>query len=118
MRQQPTRGSIYYVDLAGAVGSEQDGVRPALIVQNDIGNTHSPTTQIVPLTTQHKKINQPTHTRISNACGLSANSIALAEQLRTIDRSRLRGYVGRIGGTEQTAIDKAIAISLGLEVAA
>ena len=115
---QITRGDIYYAVLDPAIGSEQDGIRPCLIVQNNIGNRHSPTTQIIPLTTQHKKNNLPTHVQISSVCGLDADSIALTEQLRTIDKSRIGRYVGKIGTDEQAAIDKALAISLGLEVAA
>jgi len=118
MRQPLTRGSIYYADLTGAIGSEQAGIRPALIVQNDVGNAHSPTTQIIPLTTQHKKPKLPTHAKVSPACGLAGASIALAEQVRTIDRSRLGRYVGRIGDREQSAVNKAIASSFGLEVVA
>ena len=115
---QITRGDIYYAVLDSAIGSEQDGIRPVLVAQNNIGNRHSPTTQIVPLTTQHKKSNLPTHVQISSVCGLDADSIALAEQLRTIDKSRLGRYVGRISADEQAAIDTALSVSLGLEVAA
>ena len=109
------RGDIYYADLDPAQGSEQGGLRPVLIVQNDTGNAHSPTTQTVPLTTQTQKGRLPTHVRISKACGLSADSIALVEQLRTLDKSRLDAYVGRIRAKEQSAIDKALSVSVGLE---
>ena len=118
MKHEIIRGNIYYADLGKTTGSEQSGVRPSLIVQNDVGNLHSPTTQIVPLTTQRKKVRQPTHVCISSACGLDTPSIALIEQLRTIDKSRLDAYIGRISPNEQTAIDKALAISVGLGVAA
>ena len=118
MKQQITRGDIYYTDLGKTIGSEQSGVRPSLIVQNDVGNRHSPTTQIVPLTTQRKKASLPTHVRISPACGLDTSSIALVEQLRTVDKSRLDAYIGRISPNEQIAIDKALTISVGLGVAA
>ena len=118
MKHQIIRGNIYYADLGKTVGSEQSGVRPSLIVQNDVGNQHSPTTQIVPLTTQRKKPGLPTHVRISPACGLDTASIALIEQLRTVDKSRLDAYVGRISQSEQTAVNRALVISLGLGVAA
>ena len=118
MKHKITRGNIYYADLGKTTGSEQSGVRPSVIVQNDVGNLHSPTTQIVPLTTQRKKPSLPTHVLISSACGLDTASIALIEQLRTIDKSRLDAYIGRISSNEQTAINKALVISFGLEVAA
>ena len=110
-----SRGDIFYADLNPAQGSEQGGVRPVLIVQNDAGNTHSPTVVVVPLTTKTGKSRLPTHVRISQSCGLDADSLALTEQIRTIDRSRLDGYVGRIGTDEQIAIDKALAASVGLD---
>jgi len=109
------RGEIYYADLNPVVGSEQDGLRPCLVVQNDIGNTHSPTVIIMPLTTTIKKIHLPTHVLLPRACGLETDSLALAEQIRTLDKSRLGEFVGQVGESEQTAIDKALAISIGLE---
>jgi len=114
MQQTISRGDIYYAGLHGTQGSEQDGVRPVLVISNDIGNFHSPTVIIAPLTTKRKN-NLPTHTEISTVSGLDANSITLAEQLRTIDKSRLGRYIGRICADEQVAIDKAIAISVGLK---
>ena len=110
-----TRGDIFYADLNPAQGSEQGGVRPVLIVQNEAGNIHSPTVVVVPLTTKTGKGRLPTHVRISKACGLDADSLALTEQIRTIDRTRLDNYVGRIGTDEQIAIDKALAASVGLD---
>jgi len=118
MTKEIKRGDIYYADLDQTIGSEQSGTRPSLVVQNDLGNRHSPTTQIVPLTTRHKKASLPTHVRLSPACGLDTTSIALIEQLRTIDKSRLDAYVGRISTSEQTAVNRALVISLGLEAAA
>ena len=111
---QIKRGDIYYVVLDSVVGSEQDGIRPSIIVQNDVGNLHSPTTQIIPMTTQMKKHHLPTHVIISQSCGMDESSMALAEQLRTVDKSRLGAFVGRINQAEQFAIDKAVAISVGL----
>ena len=116
MTPEIKRGDIYYANLNPVVGSEQGDRRPCIVVQNDTGNHHSPTVVIVPLTGKAKKHYLPTHVVIPQSCGLETSSMALAEQLRTIDRSRLGSYVGRIGTSEQTAIDKAIAISLGLSV--
>jgi len=83
--------------------------------QNDTGNAHSPTTQIIPLTAQTQKGKLPTHVPISKTRGLSVNSIALIEQLRTIDKSRLGAYIGSIGAKEQSAIDKALFVSFGIK---
>ena len=109
------RGDIYYASLDPVIGSEQGDTRPVLIVQNDVGNTHSPTTQIVPLTTQTQKGKLPVHVRISKSCGLATDSIALIEQLRTVDKSRLDAYVGRITTKEQEAIDSALSVSVGIK---
>ncbi|MCL2547028.1 MAG: type II toxin-antitoxin system PemK/MazF family toxin [Oscillospiraceae bacterium] len=108
------RGEIYYADLNPVFGSEQGDTRPVLITQNDIGNKHSPTLVVVPLTTKVKKNMMPTHVLIPQSCGLEIDSLALTEQIRTIDRSRLGSYIGRIGAEEQAAIDKALAVSIGL----
>ena len=107
------RGEVYYADLSPVIGSEQGGMRPVLIVQNDIGNKHAPTTIIAPITSCFTKKPLPTHLPLSN-CGLAKDSIALCEQLRTIDKRRLREKMGEIGEKEKVALDKAIAISLGL----
>ena len=109
------RGEIYYANLNPVIGSEQGGIRPVLIVQNDIGNTYSPTIVIVPLTKQTKKSRLPIHVRIPRSCGLEGDSLALTEQLRTIDRSRLGSFIGRIGIYEQAAIDNALSVSVGLD---
>ena len=113
MAYQINRGEIYFANLNPAVGSEQDGVRPVLVVQNNIGNTYSPTIIVAPLTSS-KKAFLPTHVRIAKTGALIANSIALCEQLRTLDRKRLDGYIGKIKETEQKAVDHALAISLEL----
>lgn len=118
MTQKIKRGEIYYTDLGETLGSEQDGYRPCVVIQNDRGNLHAPTTQIIPLTTQNKKSYLPTHVFVSSACGLDSDSIAHAEQIRTVDKERIGLYVGNISKTEQTAIDKAMAISVGLKVSA
>lgn len=105
------RGEIYYAELSPSQGSEQGGIRPVLIVQNNVGNRYSPTTIVVPLTTKLGKHKLPTHVCLQ-ACGLSHESIALCEQVRTISKLRLREKVGLI--SDMTEIDKALAISLGL----
>jgi len=107
------RGDIYYADLNPVLGSEQGDIRPVLVVQNDTGNKHSPTVVIVPLTSS-KKAFLPTHVRISRTGALAMDSTALCEQVRTIDRKRLDGYIGRIDEDTQTAIDAALAVSVGL----
>jgi len=112
MTRQIKRGDIYYADLDPVIGSEQGGTRPVLIVQNDIGNKHSPTVIIIPLTSSNKA-RLPTHVRIKRTGGLFTDSTALCEQVRTIDKSRLDGYLGRIGTGEQIAVDGAFAVSVG-----
>jgi len=109
-----SRGDIFYADFNPAQGSEQGGVRPCLIVQNDVGNLHSPTVVAVPLTTNTSKNRLPTHVRIPRSCGLEMDSFALAEQIRTIDKSRLGSYVGRIGSGIQEKVDRAMSINLEL----
>jgi len=113
MIQQIKRGDIFYADFDPVQGSEQGGVRPCLVVQNDIGNIHSPTVVVVPLTGS-KKAFLPTHVRIIRKGGLRFDSIALCEQLRTIDRTRLDGFIGRIDRDTQATIDAALAVSLEL----
>jgi mRNA interferase MazF len=107
------RGDIFYADLDPVLGSEQGGVRPVIIVQNNVGNTHSPTVIAVSLTSKNKAF-LPTHVRIARTGGLRTASIALCEQVRTIDKSRLDGYVGRISAEEQDAVNEALAVSMGL----
>ena len=114
MKNKIKRGDLFFADLDPTIGSEQGGFRPVLIVQNDKGNTHSPTTQIVPLSAQTQKKRLPTHVRISRTCGLDYDSLALCEQLRTIDKSRFDGFVGRISSSEQATVNQALAVSLAL----
>ena len=104
------RGQIYYADLSPSIGSEQGGVRPVIILQNDVGNKHSPTTIVAPLTTQEKN-KLPTHVAIKMPSGII--SLILLEQIRVIDKSRLKEKMGRI--EDMARVDKAIKISLGLE---
>ncbi|MDK2965788.1 MAG: mRNA interferase MazF [Lacrimispora sp.] len=116
IRQSISRGDIYYADLNPVVGCEQGGIRPVLILQNDIGNRHSPTTIVCAITGKPKKP-LPTHTAIAGAGRLSRESFALLEQIRTIDRARLREWVGRLDEKEMEEIDQALSISVGLSPA-
>jgi len=109
------RGDIYYAYLNPVVGSEQGDCRPVLVVQNDIGNEHSPTVVVTPLTRNLRKNPLPTHVLIPKSCGLDKDSLVLVEQIRTIDRSRLSNYIGHISKEIQPAVDKALAVCVGLE---
>ena len=110
------RGDIYYADLSPVVGSEQGGMRPVLIVQNDTGNRHSPTVIAAAITSQVGKARLPTHIELSGpSCGLSRDSVILLEQIRTIDKSRLRERMGRLDEPMMNEVDNAIAVSFGLE---
>lgn len=109
------RGEIYYADLSPVVGSEQGGVRPVLIVQNDVGNRFSPTVIAAAITSQKEKTKLPTHIELGAAnSGLSRDSVVLLEQIRTIDKRRLKEKMGRLDEGSMTAIDKALTISFGL----
>ena len=109
------RGDIYYADLSPVVGSEQGGVRPVLIVQNDIGNKHSPTAIAAAITSQINKARLPTHIELSaQSYGLSKDSVVLLEQIRTIDKKRLKERMGRVDDGVMNKIDDAIAVSFGL----
>ena len=109
------RGVIYYADLSPVVGSEQGGVRPVLIVQNDVGNRHSPTVIAAAITSQINKARLPTHIELSaQSYGLSKDSVVLLEQIRTIDKKRLKERMGRVDDGMMTKIDDAIAVSFGL----
>ena len=109
------RGDIFYADLSGNQGSEQGGLRPVLIMQNDIGNKYSPTVIGVPITSQQKKNKLPTHVEIDAECsGLPKDSIALFEQLRVIDKRRLGRKVGKIGSDKIYQANNALMISFGL----
>ena len=109
------RGDIYYADLSPVVGSEQGGMRPVLIVQNDTGNKHSPTVIAAAITSQTGKAKLPTHIELTGqSVGLSRDSVILLEQIRTLDKSRLREKMGRLDGETMTRVDNAIAVSFGL----
>ena len=109
------RGDIFYANLGKNSGSEQLGVRPVLIIQNNIGNIHSSTTIISPISTRKKtKVKLPTHIDITNTKNIRKNSIVLLEQIRVIDIKRLRKYIGVVEPNDMKKIDKAIRISLDI----
>ena len=109
------RGEIYYADLSPVVGSEQGGMRPVLIVQNDVGNRYSPTVIAAAITSQQNKARMPTHIEIeAHTYGLSKNSVVLLEQVRTLDKRRLRERMGCLDEKAMQRVDGAIAISLCL----
>ena len=112
---QIKRGDIYYADLSPVVGSGQGGVRPVLIVQNDIGNKFSPTVIAAAITSQINKAHLPTHIEISaEDYGLSKDSVILLEQIRTIDKKRLKEKIGRLDLRNMRKIDRALEVSFGL----
>ena len=109
------RGEIFYADLNPVIGSEQEGIRPVLIIQNDIGNKYSPTVIGVPITSAIKKINLPTHIPISaSIAGLSKNSIILVEQIRTLDKSRLKNKIGMLDPLTLEKVKKALKANFNL----
>lgn len=108
------RGELYYADLSPVVGSEQGGVRPVLVVQNDIGNKYSPTVIAAAVTSQLSKAKLPTHIELSRSeYGLAKDSVVLLEQIRTIDKRRLMERIGELPPTVMRRVDGALAISLG-----
>lgn len=110
------RGEIYYADLSPVVGSEQGGVRPILIIQNDVGNKYSPTVIVAAITSQINKARLPTHVEITaQDFGLPKDSVVLLEQIRTIDKKRLREKVGKFDDEMMKKIDEALKISVGLD---
>ena len=110
------RGDIYYADLSPVVGSEQGGVRPVLIVQNDVGNRFSPTVIAAAITSQRGKAKLPTHILLdSQTTGLSRDSIVLLEQVRTIDKHSLKERMGRLDSGSMDRVDQALSISFGLD---
>ncbi len=114
MVEQIKRGEIYYADLSPVVGSEQGGVRPVLIIQNDIGNKYSPTVIVSAITSQLGKAKLPTHIELpAEEYNLPKNSVALLEQIRTLDKRRLREKVTTLSEDKMRAVNKAILISLG-----
>ena len=109
------RGDIYYADLSPVVGSEQGGVRPVLVVQNDIGNKYSPTVIAAAITSQINKKKMPTHIEISaEEYGLNKDSVILLEQVRTIDKRRLREKIGHLDEELMFSVNDALSVSFGL----
>lgn len=111
------RGDIFYADLSPVVGSEQGGIRPVLIVQNDVGNRFSPTVIAAAITSQKDKARLPTHIQLhstNNESGLARDSIVLLEQIRTLDKRRLKERMGRLDGDAMNRVDQALQISFGL----
>ena len=109
------RGDIFYADLSPVVGSEQGGTRPVLIVQNDTGNRPSPTVIAAAITSQLGKARLPTHITVSGReVGLSKDSVILLEQIRTLDKRRLREHMGRLSEEQMTRVDQALEVSFGL----
>ena len=108
------RGEIYYADLSPVVGSEQGGVRPVLVIQNDVGNKYSPTVVVCAVTSQLTKAKLPTHVELAcGSSGLARDSVALLEQIRTIDKRRLKSRVGAVPHGVMQSVDRAILVSLG-----
>lgn len=115
MTMQVKRGDIYYANLNPVVGSEQGGHRPVLIIQNDVGNKYSPTVIVAAVTSQISKAKLPTHVEISGKqCNLEKDSVLLFEQVRTIDKRRLKEKVTHLPDETMTKVDDAIRVSLGL----
>ena len=110
------RGEVFYADLSPVVGSEQGGIRPVLILQNDIGNRHSPTVIAAAITSKLDKTRLPTHIGIrAEDTGLAKDSIVLLEQIRTLDKHRLRERAGQLTPQDQHRVDQSLDVSLGLE---
>lgn len=111
------RGDMFYADLSPVIGSEQGGIRPVLVIQNNIGNKYSPTVIVSAITSQLNKSKLPTHIELgSEEFGLKADSVILTEQIRTIDKSRLKEKIGHINDAKvMSQIDNALGVSFGLE---
>ena len=110
------RGDIYYADLSPVVGSEQGGLRPVLIIQNDVGNKYSPTVIAAAITSRMEKAKLPTHIDLyADKVGLSKDSVVLLEQVRTIDKQRLKEKMGHLDDESMSDINNAIAVSFGLQ---
>ena len=112
---QVKRGDIYYADLSPVVGSEQGGMRPVLIVQNNVGNKYSPTVIAAAITSQINKAKMPTHITLgARSFGLTRDSVILTEQIRTLDKRRLREKMGTLDEEHMNEVDHALAVSFGL----
>ncbi|MDR0222087.1 MAG: type II toxin-antitoxin system PemK/MazF family toxin [Oscillospiraceae bacterium] len=112
---QVKRGEIYYADLSPVIGSEQGGLRPVLIIQNDVGNKYSPTVIAAAITGQKEKSRLPTHILLdARICGLAKDSVVLLEQVRTLDKKRLKERMGELDGDSMNRVDGALSVSFGL----
>ena len=109
------RGDMYYADLSPVIGSEEHGIRPVLVIQNNVGNRYSPTIVVAAITSVILKAKLPTHYIIPAISGLEKDSLVLLEQVRTIDRKRLGEYIGILDDKYMKGIDRALAISMGLK---
>lgn len=110
------RGDIFYADLSPVVGSEQGGIRPVIIIQNDVGNKYSPTVIISAITSQINKAKLPTHVEISSEeYGLNKDSVVLLEQIRTLDKRRLKEKIGHMTDADMVKVDEALLISIALK---
>ena len=109
------KGDLFFADLSPVVGSEQGGVRPVLVVQNDVGNKYSPTIIVAAVTSQTGKAKLPTHVQLqATQGGLSKDSVVLLEQLRTIDKQRLKEKIGALSENQLPDVEKALSVSLGI----
>ena len=109
------RGEVYYADLSPVIGCEQGGIRPVVIVQNNVGNRHSPTVIAAAITSKQDKTSLPTHISVKGeSCGLAKDSVVLLEQIRTIDKQRLREKTGRLSNEDIKKLNNALNISFGL----
>lgn len=109
------RGDIFYADLSPVVGSEQGGIRPVIIIQNDVGNKYSPTVIVAAITSQINKAKLPTHVEISSEeYGLNKDSVVLLEQIRTLDKRRLKEKIGHMTDIDMEKVDTALQVSVGL----
>jgi mRNA interferase MazF len=116
MNKSIKRGDLYYADLNPVVGSEQGGIRPVLVIQNDVGNKYSPTIIVAAITSKSGKALLPTHCLLNADTGLDRDSVALLEQIRTIDKRRLKDYVGLLNVNDMQEVDRALAVSVGLKI--
>lgn len=115
MERMIKRGDIFYAELNPVIGSEQGGTRPVLVISNNTGNRHSPTVIVAAITSRvHTKAKLPTHTEVSDFEGLDKDSVVLLEQIRTIDKQRLKQYMGLMPDNIMARVDKALAISISL----
>jgi len=110
------RGDIFYADLSPVTGSEQGGIRPVIVIQNDVGNKYSPTVIVAAITSQINKAKLPTHVEISSdEYGLNKDSVVLLEQIRTLDKKRLKEKIGHMTNADIALVEEALLISIGLQ---